>query len=30
LETVRAYVDAQGTEEHSRKAAAKAKTNILR
>lgn len=26
LETVRAYVDAQGTEEHARKAAAKAKT----
>ena len=26
LETVRAYVDAQGTEEHTRKAAAKAKT----
>ena len=25
LETVRAYVDAQGTEEHARKAAAKAK-----
>ena len=30
LETVRAYVDAQGTEEHARKAAAKAKTNSLR
>lgn len=30
LETVRAYVDAQGTEEHARKAGAKAKTNILR
>jgi putative transposase len=26
LETVRAYVDAQGTEEHARKAVAKAKT----
>jgi putative transposase len=26
LETVRAYVDAQGTEEHARKSAAKAKT----
>lgn len=30
LETVRAYVDAQGTEEHTRKSAAKAKTNSLR
>ncbi|NDP40778.1 MAG: IS200/IS605 family transposase [Rhodoferax sp.] len=30
LETVRAYVDAQGTEEHVRKAKAKAKTNSLR
>ena len=30
LETVRAYVEAQGTEEHARKAAAKAKTNSLR
>ena len=30
LETVRAYVDAQGTEEHARKAKAKAKTNSLR
>ena len=30
LETVRAYVDAQGTEEHARKSAAKAKTNSLR
>ena len=30
LETVRAYVDSQGTEEHARKAAAKAKTNSLR
>ena len=30
LETVRAYVDAQGTEEHARKAPAKAKTNSLR
>ena len=29
LETVRAYVDAQGTEEHARKAAANAKTNSL-
>ena len=27
LETVRAYVDAQGTEEHARKSAAKAKTD---
>jgi len=26
LETVRAYVDAQGTEEHARKAKAKSKT----
>jgi putative transposase len=30
LETVRAYVDAQGTEEHARKSTAKAKTNSLR
>lgn len=30
LETVRAYVDAQGTEEHARKSAAKTKTNSLR
>jgi putative transposase len=30
LETVRAYVDAQGTEVHARKAAAKATTNSLR
>lgn len=29
LETVRAYVDAQGTEEHARKSAAKTKTNSL-
>ena len=29
LETVRAYVDAQATEEHARKAKAKAKTNSL-
>ncbi len=29
LETVRAYVDAQGTEEHARKSATKAKTNSL-
>lgn len=30
LETVRAYVDAQGTEEHARNSAAKAKTSSLR
>ncbi len=30
LETVRAYVDAQGTEEHARKSTAKAKINSLR
>ena len=30
LETVRAYVDAQGTEEHARKAKARANTNNLR
>ena len=30
LETVRAYVDAQGIEEHTRKSAAKVKTNSLR
>jgi putative transposase len=30
LETVRAYVDAQGTEEHARKSAAKTETNSLR
>ena len=30
LETVRAYVDAQGTEEHARKSAAKTKTKSLR
>lgn len=30
LETVRAYVDAQGTEEHARKSASKTKTNSLR
>jgi putative transposase len=29
LETVRAYVDAQGTEEHARKSAAKAKTDTF-
>jgi putative transposase len=30
LETVRAYVDAQGTEEHARKSAARAKTEPAR